>query len=107
GVANQLDLIVSNPPYVPANAREALSPDVRDYEPAVALFGGHDGFLVIERLLDQAADSLRPGGHLVMEFGAGLDDRLSAIVSRKPRLHLEAIHEDIQRIPRVASITRT
>lgn len=107
GVADRFDLIVSNPPYVPSNARDGLPRDVRDYEPAVALFGGNDGFVVIERLLDQAADALRPGGHLVMEFGAGLDDRLSEVVSRRPRLRLEAIHEDIQRIPRVASIART
>ena len=106
-IADRFDLIVSNPPYVPSNARDGLPPDVRDYEPAVALFGGNDGFVVIERLLDQAADALRPGGHLVMEFGAGLDDRVSEVVSRRPRLRLEAIHEDIQRIPRVASIART
>jgi release factor glutamine methyltransferase len=98
---------VSNPPYVPDIARSALPPDVRDYEPAVALFGGSDGFQVIGRLLDQAADVLRTGGQLVMEFGAGQDDRIEALVVKRPRLRLETIREDIQRIPRVAVITRT
>ena len=107
GVASGVDLIVSNPPYVPDIARDALSPDVRDYEPAVALFGGSDGFQVIGRLLDQATDALRTGGQLVMEFGAGQDDRIEALVVKRPRLRLETIREDIQRIPRVAIITRT
>jgi len=107
GVDGGVDLIVSNPPYVPDNARNALPRDVRDYEPAVALFGGSDGFQVIGRLLDQAADVLRAGGQLVMEFGAGQDDRIEALVVKRPRLRLETIREDIQRIPRVAVITRT
>jgi hypothetical protein len=42
-----------------------------------------------------------------MEFGAGQDDRIEALVVKRPRLRLETIREDIQRIPRVAIITRT
>ena len=107
GVADPIDLIVSNPPYVPDAARDALPRDVRDYEPAVALFGGSNGFQLIERLLDQAVDALRSGGRLLMEFGAGQDDRLRDIVSRRSRLRVDAIREDFQQIPRVAEITRT
>lgn len=103
----KIDLIVSNPPYVPDNARNGLPRDVRDYEPAVALFGGADGFVVIGRLLDQATNALCTSGRLVMEFGAGQDDRLREIVSRRDLLRLDAIREDIQGIPRVAIITRT
>ena len=107
GVAEPIDLIVSNPPYVPDIARDALSRDVRDYEPAVALFGGSDGLLVIERLLDQASVALRTAGYLVMEFGAGQDDRFREIASLRPHLRLEAIRDDVQGIPRVAIMTRT
>ncbi len=106
GIEN-IDLIVSNPPYVPDNAQTGLPRDVRDYEPAVALFGGPDGFVVIRRLLDQAVNALRTSGRLVMEFGAGQDDRVREIVSHREHLRVDAIREDIQSIPRVAVITRT
>ena len=48
-----------------------MMPDVRDYEPAVALFGGADGLDVIRALLPAAEPRLRPGGWLVMEMGMG------------------------------------
>jgi release factor glutamine methyltransferase len=101
-----LDVIVSNPPYVPLDARDVLPPEVGKFEPAEALFGGSDGFGLIERLLDRAAPRLAPHGRLVMEFGAGQDDRMRAIVGARPSLELLEIRDDFQRIPRVAVIGR-
>jgi release factor glutamine methyltransferase len=95
------DLIVSNPPYVPAAARLALSPEVREYEPHVALFGGFDGLGIIRRLLPAAGATLAPGGWLLMEFGAGSDDEVRAAVEETPGLALETIKDDLQGIPRV------
>ena len=63
------DLVVSNPPYVPARDRATLQREVRDYEPDVALFGGDDGLEIYRRLIPEAARLLRPGGWLVMELG--------------------------------------
>ncbi len=63
------DLMVSNPPYVPE--RESLPREVRDHEPAVALFGGADGLAVYRRLIPEAARVLIPGGRLIMELGHG------------------------------------
>jgi release factor glutamine methyltransferase len=71
GATAAFDLVVSNPPYVEERERETLAPDVRDYEPAVALFGGSDGLDVIRQLLPEAARALRPKGWLVMEIGHG------------------------------------
>ena len=61
------DLVVSNPPYVERSELETLMPDVRDYEPHVALVG--DG--IPEQIARAAADVLRAGGHLVLEVGDG------------------------------------
>ena len=66
----RFDLIVSNPPYVPEGDRATLQPEVRDYEPAEALFAGPDGLDVIRRLIPAAAQRLKPGGYLVFEIGS-------------------------------------
>jgi release factor glutamine methyltransferase len=65
----QAHLIASNPPYIPTAEVARLMPDVRDYEPRLALDGGPDGLSVIRRLLPAAAARLVPGGALVMEIG--------------------------------------
>ena len=95
-----LDLIVTNPPYVPARDRESLSPDVRDFEPAQALFAGEDGLDVIRALLPNALAALKPGGVLVMEIGAGQADAITALVAEFG-LQLITIHPDLQGIPRI------
>ncbi len=61
------DLVVSNPPYVERAELATLMPDVRDYEPHVALVGDH----MPEIVARAALDVLRPGGHLVLEIGDG------------------------------------
>ncbi len=63
------DLVVSNPPYVAGRDRASLQPEVRDHEPALALFGGDDGLAIYKRLIPEAARLLRPGGRLMMELG--------------------------------------
>lgn len=102
GIGGPVDVIVSNPPYVPDGAEAVLARDVREYEPAVALYGGPDGFDVIRQLLPQAARALAPGGLLVHEFGAGQEERMRAAAAAVPELTLEAIRDDLQGIPRVA-----
>jgi release factor glutamine methyltransferase len=68
------DLLVCNPPYVPARDRHNIQREVREFEPAVALYGGEDGLDVYRRLTPEAARLLKRGGWLIMEIGyAGLD----------------------------------
>ena len=67
----RFDAIVSNPPYVAESERAQLAPEVRDWEPAEALFAGADGLGVITALVDGAATRLRPGGLLALEVGLG------------------------------------
>ncbi len=107
GVDPGIDLIVSNPPYVPDRYRSGLSSEVRDYEPAEAVFGGRDGFELIRALLHQSAERLAPAGRLLMEFGAGQDDEVRGIVREYPALVVRAIRDDLQGIPRMAVIGRS
>jgi release factor glutamine methyltransferase len=106
-VAPPLDLIVCNPPYVAERDRPGLSPEVGAHEPAVALFGGGDGWREIRALLRQAAERLAPDGWLLMEMGYGQSEDLPRELSRVPELMLEEIATDLQGIPRVARIRRT
>ena len=66
--ADQFDMIVSNPPYIPCAEIPELQPDVRDHEPHIALDGGEDGLDVIRRLISQAPDYLVSGGWLMFEL---------------------------------------
>ena len=63
------DLIVSNPPYVRHGEIDTLEPEVRDYEPHLALDGGVDGLDCYRRIAAEAAGFLVPGGYLLLEVG--------------------------------------
>lgn len=65
------DLIVANPPYIPAADLAGLMPDVRDFEPRLALDGGVDGLDAYRALAGQAARVLANGGWLLVEVGIG------------------------------------
>jgi release factor glutamine methyltransferase len=106
GLDAAADLIVSNPPYVPSVSAPGLTPEVRDYEPTVALFGGEDGLDSLRIMLGAAAARLHPGGWLIMEFGCGQDDDVTALVAATPALNLEKMRSDLQGIPRTAIIRR-
>jgi release factor glutamine methyltransferase len=100
GLDEPADLIVSNPPYVPALSKPALTPEVRDYEPGVAVFGGDDGLEGLRRVMEAAASRLVPGGWLIVEFGCGQDDAVTELVNATPALSLVKIRGDLQDIPR-------
>lgn len=65
----QFDIVVSNPPYVADSERDTLQPEVRDWEPAAALFGGSDGLQIIRRLIARCPAHIRDGGLLALEIG--------------------------------------
>jgi len=76
----RIDLVVSNPPYVDASEIDALEPEVRDHDPRLALVPpGGDRYEIYSRLARQAATALRPGGHLAVEIGAGMAERVGAL----------------------------
>lgn len=71
--------VVSNPPYIPDRELLELQPEVRMFEPRLALAGGGDGLEFHRRLLRDAMEFLAPGGLLVFEVGQGQAGRLSEI----------------------------
>ena len=66
----RFDVVVSNPPYVGEEERASLDPEVREWEPAEALFSGAGGLDVLRELVRSAPEHLRPGGLLALEIGA-------------------------------------
>ncbi|HET7232899.1 MAG TPA: peptide chain release factor N(5)-glutamine methyltransferase [Longimicrobium sp.] len=76
----RFDVIASNPPYVGVEERASLDAEVRDWEPATALFAGTGGLDVIRPLVGGALRHLSPGGLLAMEIGASQADAVCAIV---------------------------
>jgi release factor glutamine methyltransferase len=104
-VTETFDVIVSNPPYVESGAREGLAPEVRDHEPALALFGGADGLDAIRGVFARTPARLAPGGRLIVEFGYGQGERVSDL-ARDAGLIVLRIREDLQGIPRDIVLTR-
>jgi release factor glutamine methyltransferase len=93
-----INVLVSNPPYVPRTDEPGLQREVRDYEPHVALFGGPSGLEIYERLIGEAARVLRPHGWLLLELGYNSLDPVRAM--------LENGWSDIAVIPDLAGFPR-
>lgn len=107
GIDGNVDVIVSNPPYVPSVSEPGLTPEVREYEPPVALYGGTDGLDALRSVLEGAAEKLARGGLLVMEFGCGQDDCVRGLVASVNGLEIVKIRHDLQDIPRTVVCRRT
>jgi release factor glutamine methyltransferase len=106
GVDAVFDAIVANPPYVLDEARVALQPEVRDHEPALALFGGADGLTLVTRLVAAAPPRLRAGGFLIFEFGFGQDVEIEDLIGAAPHLELVDVRRDLEGIARTAVARR-
>ncbi len=106
GVSAAPDVIVANPPYVPDDDIAGLPPEVRGFEPRLALAGGRDGLDVARRLLDAAAGQLVPGGHLALEVGSGQAPAVRDAVAARPGLALVRVRRDLQGIARTLVVRR-
>jgi release factor glutamine methyltransferase len=95
----RLDVIVSNPPYVDPTDAPSLAPEVRDHEPAVALFPPGGPLAVYRRLLPEASRFLRPGGHALVEIGYGQQPAVTE-VAEAAGLAVERVIPDLKGIPR-------
>jgi len=102
----QFDFIVSNPPYVSTAEWAQLAPEVRRYEPQTALLAGEKGTEVIERLIPQAAERLRPGGRLLLEISPMLHDAAIALIAQDGRFAPGPTIKDFARLPRVVQAVR-
>ena len=97
---NRFDLIVSNPPYVGESEEDQVQLEVRKFEPRNAVFAGPSGLEVIQRLIPQARDALKPGGWLVMEISGTIVEGVKDLLHGWDEVR---VTEDLQKIPRVSS----
>ncbi len=101
----QFEIVASNPPYVPAIDRASLAVEVRDHEPALALFAGDDGLGIYRRLIPAAFAALVPGGYLALEIGYGQSTAVGELLGDAGFDQIE-FFSDLQNIPRVALAQR-
>ena len=94
------DLIISNPPYIPSAEIATLEPEVRDFDPCLALDGGADGLNFYRVLAAQAKPFLKPGGTIMLEFGDGQADAIKKILEGEKWI-VEAVQEDYSQRARI------
>jgi release factor glutamine methyltransferase len=95
-----VDIVVSNPPYIPTADIETLAPEVRDHEPRLALDGGEDGLDVYRKLIPAAAERARRA--VLVEVGAGQADAVAALFVEAGLVEVTR-HRDLGGIERVVS----
>ena len=95
------DVILSNPPYIPSADIAALMPEVRCYEPHLALDGGADGLIFYRRLMAEAPALLKAGGAVAVEVGAGEAADVAALAAAHPHIVRTEIQKDLGGIERV------
>ncbi|NAZ35415.1 peptide chain release factor N(5)-glutamine methyltransferase [Rubellimicrobium sp. CFH 75288] len=105
GVEGPFDLVVSNPPYIPAADLPALAPEVREWEPTLALTDGGDGLGAYRAILAGAAGRLAPGGRLLLEIGSGQAEAVAAL-ARRAGLRDEGVRRDLDGRARVCLFRR-
>ncbi|MEW6126426.1 MAG: peptide chain release factor N(5)-glutamine methyltransferase [Acidobacteriota bacterium] len=103
---NSLDLIASNPPYVPLKDLPTLQREVRDYEPHTALFADENGLRFYRRLLEESPRYLKPGGFLVCEIGCAQYEPINQLLKNFSNWQLVNVINDLQGIPRTLTIRK-
>lgn len=95
------DLVVANPPYIAARERASLDADVRDFEPAMALFADDEGLAIVRRIAEGAAPHMTAGASLLIEIGAAQGSATRAILESAGYTDVR-IHADLAQRDRVA-----
>ena len=101
----RLDLLLSNPPYIPTTEIGTLQPEVRDYDPQIALDGGEDGLDCYRYLAVEAADLLNPEARLMVEIGDGQAPAIRALFEAQNWV-VESLAEDYNQRPRILELRR-
>jgi release factor glutamine methyltransferase len=99
-LGGKFDAVVSNPPYIADAEMKTLAPEVREYEPRVALAAGEHGLDVINRLVPQAEELLSPGGFLFLDVSEATEPGCEGLLSDTALVWEETV-PDLQGIPRV------
>ncbi len=100
-----VDLVVANLPYVPTAEIARLAPEIRDFEPRLALDGGSDGLNLLRRLLAQMTGKVRPGGCVLLEVGEGQAEEVGRMAATQwPSARVETV-VDLGGVERVVRVT--
>ncbi len=102
----QVDLVISNPPYIPLTEWEYVAPEARDHDPELALFSGEDGLDLIRGLERTAHRLLRPGGVVVVEHADTQGGQVPWIFTEERGWADAADHPDLNNRPRFATARR-
>ena len=95
------DIIVSNPPYIKRSVIDTLEPEVKDYEPRLALDGDEDGLLFYRRIIDRAGEFLYSSGYLIMEIGYDQADEVKSLLEENGHFHSIEVVKDFSGNDRV------
>lgn len=104
-VAGRFDVVLSNPPYIPATDLSTLMPEVGGHEPRRALDGGADGLAAYRQLMPVLAERLEPGGLGVLEVGIGQADEVVAL-GLSAGLRAAGVRSDLGGVPRAVLLER-
>jgi release factor glutamine methyltransferase len=102
----KFDFILSNPPYVSSAEMEQLPPDVKNFEPHIALLAGPTGTEIIARLVEQSAARLNPGGQMFIEISPMIDEQVRRLLEGQPGFQLLPTIKDHARLARVVHAKR-
>jgi release factor glutamine methyltransferase len=97
----QIDVITANPPYIRTGDLPSLQPEVREFEPKIALTAGPDGSEIQQRIISQAPQFLRKHGALIMEMGDGQSEKIAGIIKKHGDFGTAEILKDLAGIDRV------
>jgi HemK-like putative methylase len=106
GLEGTMDLVVMNPPYIPTNSLEKTRTNLLAHEPREAFDGGPYGISIVTRLLNEAPPFLKPGGHLLFEFGRGQARLITSLVERAGLYRDLRYAQDSVGEPRAAVLTK-
>ena len=100
GAVKDMDIIVSNPPYIRSSVLKELMPEVRDFEPSGALDGGEDGLDFYRILAKESKEHLKPGGKLYLEIGYDQADAVKDLLERNG-YHSVEVFKDLAQLDRI------
>ncbi|MFC1650912.1 peptide chain release factor N(5)-glutamine methyltransferase [Candidatus Latescibacterota bacterium] len=100
------DAILSNPPYIKSGSIPSLQPEVRDYDPSIALDGGNDGLKYLAGLAENADRFLNPGGIVLLECGEGQTQEIKGTFEKTGRYSSVEIIKDLSNNNRIVKAVK-
>ena len=96
-----LHYLVSNPPYIPDHEWDEVAPNVKNFEPSLALRGGKDGLDLVRPLIEHGPELLRPGGLMLVEVADSTAAAALELMKASPKIEHAEVLEDFEGLPRV------